>query len=415
MYNRLNNHLIENDILFENQFGFTRQKSTTSAIIKLNDHVLKEFDNTNYTLAIFLDFQKAFDTVNHTILLKKLENYGVRDVALQWFSSYLSNRKQFTSFYNEHSKKATSTYSVPQGSILGPLLFNLYINDLKNSLNNSKLILFADDSCLYSSGGNIADLIEIANAELENINYWVKANRLTLNITKSHYMIFKRRKKLQENLPQVTINNSNLTLVDNTKFLGLKLQSNLKWDQHIYEISRKINKYSSLIYLTRHLLNSQSLISIYQSLVYPLLVYCNVIWGNSPQKHLNPLIVSQKRVIRTIKNRNRYYHTNNDFHTLGFLKIKEINTYFASIFVYKSLNRISYPFEYFRYNDNNDYNLRNINNLLAPLVNSDQSQRSPSYYCCDIWNNLPLTIKEKPSVASFKFALKHHLIRMYLQ
>ena len=415
MFNRLNKFFNDNDILIPNQHGFTKSKSTTSAILQLTDYVLKSFDQKKFVIGIFLDFKKAFDTVDHNILLTKLENYGIRDITLKWVTSYLSDRKHFTQIGDQKSQTLTLTHSIPQGSILGPLLFNIYINDLINCTNKLELILFADDSCFYTSNHNLTQLIENANLELNNIKNWTIANKLTLNIDKSHYIIFKRRRKLPTEIPQLNINNLPLELVEDTKFLGLIVQSDLKWNQHIKILTNKLHKYSSIIYLIKHCLDKNSLKQIYYGLVYSFLVYANVIWGKSPMQHLKPLITAQKRIIRTIMNRDRLHHTNLDFYNLGFLKFQDIITYFASIFVFKSLNEFAHPFNYFNTTGNeHHYNLRNSQNLRPPLTLSLQSQSSPSYYCCSIWNNLPEHIKNRTSVASFKFGMKQHLLSSYL-
>ena len=228
-------------------------------------------------------------------------------------------------------------------------------------------------------------------------------------------MIFKRRRKLPTEIPQLNINNLPLELVEDTKFLGLIVQSDLKWNQHIKILTNKLHKYSSIIYLIKHCLDMNSLKQIYYGLVYSFLVYANVIWGKSPMQHLKPLITAQKRIIRTIMNRDRLHHTNLDFYNLGFLKFQDIITYFASIFVFKSLNEFAHPFNYFNTTGNeHHYNLRNSQNLRPPLTLSLQSQSSPSYYCCSIWNNLPEHIKNRTSVASFKFGMKQHLLSSYL-
>ena len=188
----------------------------------------------------------------------------------------------------------------------------------------------------------------------------------------------------------------------------------MKWDKHIQLLTNKVNKYSSIIYQIRNNLDRHSLKLIYYSLINSSLIYMNIIWGKSPHQHLQPLIVAQKKTIRTIKFRSRYYHTNADFLSLGFLKIKDINTYCASIFTFKSLNNLVHPTDYFGHvQDINNYPLRNALNLRPPLVHSAQSQSSPSYYCCYIWNNLPPYIRSRPSVASFKLAVKKQLLELY--
>ena len=414
LYNRLEKYLNDNNLLSNSQYGFRKHRSTTSAIIELNDHVLKYFDKRYYTAGIFLDFKKAFDCVNHEILLKKLEHYGIRDVPLKLLNSYLHNRYQFTQYNGTTSTKKILSCSVPQGSILGPLLFNIYINDLTTITNKLKPILFADDSCFYYSNPNVHELISVINNEMINVSSWLTSNRLTLNHSKSHYMIFNRKLNIPLDLEPVILNNKIINKVTETTFLGLIIQQNLKWNGHIKSLANKINKYSSIIFLIRNSLDNNSLKLIYNTLVYSNLVYANVIWGNSPRKHIQPLITAQKKVLRTIKFRNRYYHTNADFYNSKILKLVDINKYFASIFTYKSLNDLTYPVNYFNAaSTTNTYTLRNTNNLRPPLFHSTQSQLSPSFYCCNIWNNIPQEIKSKPSVASFKFAMKNLLIENY--
>ena len=388
-------------------------KSTTAAIIKLTDHILKSFDERNFTIGVFLDLAKAFDTVNHTILLHKLQHYGIRNTALKWFHDYLQHRKQYTNFNNNLSTHSLITHSVPQGSLLGPLLFNIYINDLLKAPIFLKAILFADDSCFYLSGKNVTSLINYINVDLTNLNNWFISNKLTLNVNKSHYMIFSRKLVLQLNIPHICINNTQLEKVNNTVFLGILLQENLSWELQIKSIVKKLNQYCAVLYLTRDSLTKNALLLIYNSIIYSQLVYCNVIWARSSKIHVNKLFVAQKRVIRTITYKSRYAHTHNEFVNLKLLKVSEINKYFSSIFVYKSLNNLAYPLNYFSSSNQYEYNLRNNSNLNLPFVRSNQSQSSPSYYTCNIWNSLPQEIRNKPTLYSFRLSVKRYLLNQY--
>ena len=181
---------------------------------------------------------------------------------------------------------------------------DIYINDIVKSTEKLNIILFADDSCLYHSNSNTNNLINIVNNELNQVNTWLTSNKLTLNVNKSHYIIFSRRLKEPQNIQSIKINKNNLEQVNETKFLGLILQSNMKWDKHIQILSNKISKYSSILFQIRDSLDSHSLKLIYYALIYSNLTYMNIIWGKSPQQHLQPLIIAQKRTIRTIKFRN---------------------------------------------------------------------------------------------------------------
>ena len=316
VYNKLEEHLQTNNILANEQHGFCKNKSTTTAVLSLTDEILKSFENKEYVVGVFIDLAKAFETVNHSILLGKLRHYGIRGTPLIWFESYLSNRSQFVKYKNSCSSHVNITHSVPQGSLLGPILFNIYINDIIKSFQHLKSILYADDSCLYSSNKNICTLLANINSDLSLIEKWLGANKLTLNINKSHYIIFKNRKTLPNDIGQLVIGGQNLERVSDTDFLGVVLQDNLSWKKHIQKVNKKINKYCSIFYLTRKYLTKQTLKTLYFSVVYPSIIYCNIVWGNTNKCNINKLVACQKSLIRIIMNRTKYSHTNNDFRDL---------------------------------------------------------------------------------------------------
>ena len=195
MYNRLLEFLESYKILTNSQFGFRKLHSTFMALMTLMDRLITSLENDEHVIGIFLDFSKAFDTVDHVILLNKLSHYGIRGSALKWFESYLSNRKQYVTYNGISSLTKTVKCGVPQGSILGPLLFLIYINDLCSVCKHTFPILFADDTNLFSSGKEIEALEANINSELSHISTWLKVNKLSLNIKKTHYMIFRKRKK----------------------------------------------------------------------------------------------------------------------------------------------------------------------------------------------------------------------------
>ena len=342
----------------------------------------------------------------HDILLAKLEHWGVRGVQLQWFASYLRNRQTCVRYAEHTSSLRPILCSVPQGSSLGPLLFIIYINDIINTSSLLKFILYADDSVLYLQGYDIPTVINFINRELSLLDNWLIANRLTLNVTKSHYIIFSRKQNAYIG-PNLEINNKEISQVNETKFLGLTLYYNLKWKKHIQNITLKISRLNSILYLTRDLINRETLKYIYITLVQPHLIYCNTVWGNTFKCSLKPLINIQKRVIRTISYVDRYTHTAPIFEQLQIFNLKKLNSYYTALYVYKCINNILY-------NENNfifaieihHRSLRDSLRLRAPRYTSKQRQQYILCHGCHVWNSLPEETRLSESLNTFKRHLK---------
>ena len=412
MYNRLVEYCDANNIISEDQYGFRKGLSTEIALTKFKEDILNSFDNRFYSVGVFLDLSKAFDTVNHKILIKKLELYGIKGTAINWLKSYLWNRKQYVLFNDHESDSQGITCGVPQGSILGPLLFILYINDIVNTTKFFKFILFADDSTLYASHQDLQFLTRNINNELSKVKKWITCNKLTLNINKTQYIIFHRNKIIPQNVEPIKIGQCVIKEVNCTKFLGVEVDRQLSWRNHIHTICNKINKQCGILHLTRNYFNTSCLKLIYYSLVYPLLTYCHTVWGAACNTHLHRVTLAQKKLIRTISYKDKYAHTNALFKSLDLLKLHDINTYTCAIFVFKSIqNHINVNL--FHFNTNTRFNLRNLNVLLIPMCNTRQSQTSIRYHGVKIWNKLPQEIREKQSISSFKKSLKLYLLQFY--
>ena len=216
MYNRLIGFINDNDLLYEYQFGFQKGQSTYMALVILLDKISEALENGECVVGVFLDFSKAFDTVDHDILLMKMKSYGIIDTAYDWFKSYLCDRVQYVTYNAMQSNRSAITCGVPQGSTLGPLLFLLYINDLSSVSKSCFSVLFPDDTNVFIKGKNLQELCNRLNDEPNNIQNWISCNKLSLNVLKTHCIIFTPRNKIVDGI-EIKINNTSIARVSNTK------------------------------------------------------------------------------------------------------------------------------------------------------------------------------------------------------
>jgi len=326
VHERLYSFLCKQDILYENQYGFRPKHSTIDAVAKFTSHVMTSIENKCSTVAVFLDLSKAFDTIDHQILLNKLDHYGVRGVALDWFRNYLCNRSQFVSYRGAQSRCHDVTCGVPQGSVLGPLLFIIYANDLPNSLSHSQCILFADDTTIYHSNQNDNNLCTDIENDLNILAQWFYANKLSLNVQKTNLIVFRPKHSAINGDARISmkLGAHHITSVSSVKFLGVYIDDGLEWTEHINHVVKRISSGSYAINSAKRFLSTDNLRLLYHSLVHSHLSYGTILWGAAYQYKLHRLDIIKKRCIRNVCNVSYNEHTSPLFRKLAIPKLKDI-------------------------------------------------------------------------------------------
>ena len=382
IFNRVYSFLCHNNIISNSQYGFRRNHSTAHALIDLQDKIISAINKNNFSLGIFMDLSKAFDIVDHTILLYKLKHYGIRGTALKWFSSYLNNRSQYTFVANCSSNHSQIKYGVPQGSILGPLLFLLYINDITKSSQNLEFVLYADDTTLFYTQPDLNNLKENIESELSKVTTWFKINKLLVNFDKTHFVPFQNRSinigAAVENIV-INIDSHTLNKSDNVNFLGIHIDKYLHWKTHIDYVNNKVSKCIGILHKLKYYLPLVALRTLYNSLVLPYLSYCIPVWGNCNQSNMNALFILQTKAVRICTGSHYLAHSAPLFKKLNTLNFYDLYSYHTAIigFFYFQNLLPRHIFQMFSINSSiHHYGTRNCNYFHLFKVNSAFVQKS---------------------------------------
>ena len=392
VYNQLYNFFDQHNLFFSSQYGFRQDHSTEFATLELTNKIHEHLNNGLNPIAVYMDLSKAFDTINHDILINKLKHYGVTGTELEWFVSYLANRFQYVTHSFSKSSLKEITTGVPQGSILGPLLFIIYINDLP-SISDLDIIQYADDTCLLIPFKHTLDQNKLLsttnqiNNKLKIIYEWLSANKLSLNVNKTKCTLFHYKQKVINTFPNIQINKTPLNFVQHYKFLGILIDDTLSWDAHIHYLSNKLSKINGLLSKLKHFFPKKILLTIYNSLFLSNLNYGITIWGFGGTERVDTI---QKKAIRNVNSSSYIAHTEPICKELRILLFKDIFNLACLKFYhkYKNNNLPKYFTQngFFKYNKIRRNNLRVTNTAIFPDYITETVNYRPIFF-------IPRTIK----------------------
>ena len=406
VHKRLISYLENNSLIFSRQFGFRSKHSTKHALITLTEKIRAMLDKGNFACSVFLDLQKAFDTVDHAILLGKLKHYGVRGVANEWFRSYLSDRKQFVFLQGSESEMLDNNNGVPQGSVLGPLLFLIYINDLQNAISDTEAYIFADDTAIATFNKELKQIETKLNKDLTLLTDWLHLNKIALNVAKTQAILFRHAKKKTTRKIELKICGQKIVFATTTKYLGLILDENLTWKPSVDDLACKLRRTNGIIAKLRHYTSIQTLKSFYYALFYSQICYAIQVWGQA-MSHGHRIVKLQKIAARLMTFSAFNCPSSPLLKRLGFIAIRDLVFLENILLVYKTLKNevplgIKHALEW-KY-INNKYNTRGQEQFLLKRKEVSTSTfgiSSISYQSIIHWNSLQNIKKNNRLTLSF--------------
>ena len=402
-------YLNENGLITRKQSGFRSKHSCQTSLLYLTNEWFNAIENGNLIGTVLVDLRKAFDLVNHELLLQKLAIYNCSTASTTWFRSYLNNRSQIVSIDGQHSEERHIISGVPQGSILGPLLFIMYINDLTLGTSHEDISLYADDTTVYAVAKRIEDINQCLNSTLTHITEWCEKNDMVVNEEKTTAICIRSARKASgtdHNL-RLVINNQNVATTEDEKLLGVHLDSSLSWNNHIKHVKKTVQNRLNLLKYLKSYLPLQARIMYYNAYVLPHFDYCSVVWSNTSGNKINELFKLQKRAARMILNKKYDTPSSALFSELQWLPLPSRFKFNVCIEVYKALNNLSpgYMADMF---STTPRNLRSstTNKVFVPRA----SKKSFAFYGATLWNSLSNDVRSQDSLDHFRRKLKEHLI-----
>ena len=412
VFNRLLDFLEKKHFFYSFQYGFRKNCGTLNSVLEITDLLLRELDKSNIAGGTFLDLSKAFDTINHKLLLQKLEMYGIRGPALSFFEDYLTNRRQFVAYGGETSTPLSVKIGVPQGSNLGPLLFLIFINDISKLQTKGSIRLFADDTAIFYSDIDSSHILENMKSDLLMLKEYFDENLLSLNCKKTKFMLFCNKNKEIENIGSITIGNVVIERVRNMKFLGIVIDERLQWDTHIDSLLKSLSPLCGVLWKIRNFVPRNILLKIYFSSIHSRLQYLNVVWATASLSKIKPLQVLQNRCLKAIYRLPILFSTWELYSRAKILPLLGMYGLQLSCHTYKVVR--NQTIHSFNFRNNTRVNTRQANCLYVAGVRTEKCKKSFSYAGPYTFNKLLTDIVNAFSIEMFKSKLKKHIFENIL-
>ena len=404
LHTRFSSFIESHNIMHPRQFGFSKGKCTVTSSIDLINSFLPAFTYRKFAIVVFFDFSKAFDCVSHDLLLNKLFKYGFRGIAHDLIKSYLSSRSQYVYCNGIKSSSRMVEHGVPQGSTLGPFLFNLFVNDLSYLDVRATINQYADDTSFLLVGDDLANIERVMMTDVNKFFDWTCANKLMLNVGKTKALVFTPR--LGYSTPQLLINDAPIEVLNEAKYLGLIIDNNLNFNSHINFILKKLSRLCGVSHVLSYKFNLFAAKSFYYGLFYSRVAYMIAVWGGTYSSYIDKIQVLQKRVIKNLFSRHLPGLTTKElFKELRILKINQIHKLELVKLVFLAINTDRYSClrdEIRRLEWSHNYNTRRICNYRLPRTRVAADQHGIVFQAISLWNSLPLDLRESTSLSVLK-------------
>lgn len=412
VYLQLMKFIDKNKILIPEQSGFRENHSCETALQNVINEWKQNCDKKEKIGVVFLDFKRAFETIDRVKLILKLSKYGIKNNVLKWFASYLTDRTQQVKFNSTVSSKMKTEFGVPQGSILGPILFLLYINDLKKVLKTCDCRMFADDTIIYYSSKNSYEIEKNINKDLINLTQWLKDNMISLNVAKTKFVLIRGVRTFVPEVPcEILIGENKIECVDVIKYLGVMIDKHLNFREHVNYLIKKINKKVNFLFRIGDSVSVLTRVTIYKSIISPHFDYCSTILLDVGETEMQMLQRAQNRAMRAIIRCNRYTPIRAMLDALNFMNVKQRLSFNSLILIHKMKNDISPKYltkDIKLISERHNYNTRQKNDIQIQKRNQSKSQHSLLYNGFKLFNELPTEMKIENSLLKFKRLAKDY-------